>query len=379
MVHTIVNCQLTIMLGALPAPGQAPSWALTASPLVTIGEDGSPETEFLRIRGVVRLPSGQIVVANAGTSELRVFDRAGRYLATAGRNGEGPGEFRYPELVGRSGDTLLAWDGRLRRVSRFLATPIPKYLSALSVTATSDRDRPYVTGRLPTGEWVMSTSYSPTFDMPAGAHRYATSVGWAAPHGGGRIEWFGSFDGYALFVHNPKGDLRTASVGFVAISPTTVSTVSGNRVWVLDTDSDSLLAFALGAAQPAVFRLNVQRQPIPDALVRTSLENRLVTRKDDRSRAFTRAAHSREVLPRRLPVAEDLVAGVDGEVWLQEFAGVDHLPTAYLVVSAAGKIVARVQVPAGFRVREVGRDYLLGGHKDEDGVETVRMYGLRRR
>jgi hypothetical protein len=35
-------------------------------------------------------------------------------------------------------------------------------------------------------------------------------------------------------------------------------------------------------------------------------------------------------------------------------------------------------LPSGFRVREIGHDFLLGVQPDADGVEQVRLYGLRR-
>ena len=39
------------------------------------------------------LADGRIVVSNAGSHELRVFDAQGRHLHSFGRQGEGPGEF----------------------------------------------------------------------------------------------------------------------------------------------------------------------------------------------------------------------------------------------------------------------------------------------
>jgi hypothetical protein len=50
----------------------------------------------------------------------------------------------------------------------------------------------------------------------------------------------------------------------------------------------------------------------------------------------------------------------------------------YVVVSAAGTVVARVSVPAGVKLVEIGSDYVLGVAKDRDDVESIVMYGLRR-
>src|SRR5688572_24766433 len=68
-------------------------WRVADRPTVDIGKaEGAPEYELSTIRGVLRLKDGTIVVANQ-QSELRYYDRNGKYIRTAGRKGEGPGEF----------------------------------------------------------------------------------------------------------------------------------------------------------------------------------------------------------------------------------------------------------------------------------------------
>src|SRR5690606_37125397 len=61
----------------------------------------------------------RIVVADA-SNEVRVFDRAGSFVRSFGRTGEGPGEFTYLDALAFAPDgTLLARDSRLMRVTRF--------------------------------------------------------------------------------------------------------------------------------------------------------------------------------------------------------------------------------------------------------------------
>ncbi|WP_419943063.1 hypothetical protein [Candidatus Palauibacter sp.] len=54
---------------------------------------GDPAYELFRVGGAMRLSDGRIVVANAGTGELRVYDPDGIHLASWGGQGDGPGEF----------------------------------------------------------------------------------------------------------------------------------------------------------------------------------------------------------------------------------------------------------------------------------------------
>ena len=67
-------------------------WQVASSPVVKIGVDGGPsEYELYRVQGALRLSDGRLVIANAGTFELRFYDATGTYEGSAGRRGGGPG------------------------------------------------------------------------------------------------------------------------------------------------------------------------------------------------------------------------------------------------------------------------------------------------
>jgi hypothetical protein len=88
--------------------------AIADEPELTLGhERGEPAYEFFTIAGVVRLGDGSLVVANAGTMELRVFSPDGRFLGAFGGRGEGPGELSFMRgLWITGGDSLVVWDGQ---------------------------------------------------------------------------------------------------------------------------------------------------------------------------------------------------------------------------------------------------------------------------
>jgi hypothetical protein len=73
---------------------QAPQWLLSSAPSTTIGSsDGPEEVIFDNIRGGLRLPDGDIIIADGGTSQLRRYDSAGRLSRVFGGPGGGPEEF----------------------------------------------------------------------------------------------------------------------------------------------------------------------------------------------------------------------------------------------------------------------------------------------
>jgi hypothetical protein len=117
-------------------------WTLSDDPLLEIGvRAGEDHYELHNAWGSVRLDDGRIVVANAGSQELRFYDEEGSFLSSVGQNGEGPGEFRNPSRLRKAGgDTLLVWDERLWRISYF--NPEGEFLGASQVRRNSDLDFP---------------------------------------------------------------------------------------------------------------------------------------------------------------------------------------------------------------------------------------------
>jgi len=101
-----------------PSPSRL-DWRVGAELAVTIGEREGEDPHMLhRARDAVILPDGRIVVANTGSNELRVFDAAGRHVATWGGGGEGPGRYAALIQVHRwRGDSLVALYSQARHLS----------------------------------------------------------------------------------------------------------------------------------------------------------------------------------------------------------------------------------------------------------------------
>jgi len=100
------------------AGGRFVQW--TASEEVSIGEvDGSEDYTFHRIREVSLGPTGRVFVLDGGDQVIKVYDQAGLFSHSVGREGEGPGEFLAASSVFWLGDTLSVFDYRLSRFSHF--------------------------------------------------------------------------------------------------------------------------------------------------------------------------------------------------------------------------------------------------------------------
>jgi hypothetical protein len=91
------------------------------APTLEIGDlaGGGPQTLDL-VGDVVPIGDDRLLVVDRGASTVRVFDRAGGYVRSVGRFGDGPGEFRLPGVVIPRGDTLWVADEADRTISRLL-------------------------------------------------------------------------------------------------------------------------------------------------------------------------------------------------------------------------------------------------------------------
>ncbi len=113
---------VTIVESHEPTWGEGEGWWLSDEPSLTIGMDEGPEEYSLfSVRAVLRLPNGNIVIANGGSDELRYYDSLGSYLYAVGQDGYGPGEFKDMSGMWLALDTLVIADGGQDRVSLFSA------------------------------------------------------------------------------------------------------------------------------------------------------------------------------------------------------------------------------------------------------------------
>lgn len=364
-----------MLLVTIPARGQAdlPTWTVAGPPAVTLGEGGSPQTELSRVAGAFRLANGMIAVANGATFDIRLFDAKGRYVRTFGRRGAGPGEFENLAFVARAADTAFFYDFRLRRFSTVLLGAEPRLVGARQLTVQNDRGWLDMTGRLSDGRYLAQTAASPRLDGPQGVHRLPTSFGIFDGTASGAIDWLARIDGATMFVHNPTGNIKEATVGASAFSAWAYSAASGSAVWFGESASDSLVMVS-GNGQRRTVKLPFPRRGVDARLSAQRRSAALESARSDKGREFIEAQWSGDRVPKIMPYFGGIVPGIRGEAWVREYE-----QDRYAVIDATGTPRAFVVTPPGLRLVDIGADYVIGIHLDDDGVETVRMYPLNRR
>lgn len=79
--------------------------------------EGDPAYMLGRVSALAVGAGDTIYVLDSGEKHIKVYDPSGRHVRTFGREGDGPGEFREPNLMTLLGDTLVVFDWRARRLT----------------------------------------------------------------------------------------------------------------------------------------------------------------------------------------------------------------------------------------------------------------------
>lgn len=367
--------------GVAVAQPQVPEWRVTAKPLLSLQDDGTPAHEFDRLAGAWRLPDGRVVVANGATDELRVFDANGALVETFGRKGKGPGEFVYMQVIGVAGDTVVVYDLGTRRATTVRFGQKAAVVSIVRMVASGVGSGLEVTGQLRDGRWVITMGLnSPAgWDAPKGVSRVKGTVGLIPADGGGTVERVADVRGLASITYMPSANKATWRTGPAAFSPWFRGVVSGDAFWFGESSSDTLARLDSRGDRRQV-ALPLPAVPPPASLVAAAKEAEVrVSRKFGEGTEYPDFKYGSANLPEHLPYYNLLLAGPDGELWVQEYATEQDAAGRYLVLDAEGRAIGHLSVPPRFRVTYAGRDVVVGITRDADDVEGVAVLRLERR
>jgi len=361
---------IAIVASARPA-WESSGWSLSDQPVLQIGVvDGDSAYQLFRVRGAVRLSDGRIAIANDGSSEVRYFDATGHHIRSVGRSGRGPGEFMsVSALVRFLADSLIVGDSGLRRTT---------LLAPDGEVVRTEAGLPPV-GALSDGSLVRQTHVTPEqkFVHDGPARDEAVLVR------------------YRLARSDPDTLVRLAgneSVQVVESDARSTLTTGYNRPFGLKRTT-SLYGMSVFTADGATPEIRVLDQTgVLRRLIRYDQPVRPVTSADEAGyrdrflepippgvyRQRAERAVGGEAFPATMPVLQSIMHDRAGNLWIEEYRAEPSEPPRWTVLDADGQWLGSVATPAGFRVTDIGDDYVLGIERDEFDVEIVRMYALHK-
>ena len=348
-----------------------PSWRLDDLPLVDIGSvSGDSLTTLYQVEGAHRLRDGRIVVANRGTHELRFFDATGNHISSVGREGEGPGEFRYLTWTAVcQADSVFTYDIGTRRLSVFddrgvfvrsvllqLPGKVPPYGNATCA---------------PDGAFLFSGWPQPS--MNPGPSRSSMPLFLIASDGR-VLTSLGEFPGGERYNYTSDGRVTGSSPR--PLGRETHYVVGDDRFYLGTSDEYAVQVYSLSGELVMVIRRSGADLAITARHIDRFVSEQLSRATDIRRRIIERQYRDME-FPERFPAYARLLVDVPGNLWVQDYRRPgDEDRGVWSVFGADGVQIAAVATAPGLHIYEIGEDYVLGKWLDELDVEHVMMYEL---
>lgn len=362
----------------LVAPPAAPL-VIDTVPSLSIGEEVGDEAYQLHgVSDATVLADGRIVVANAGASEMRVFDAAGRFLARVGRPGAGPGEFAPfspARLFQRRGE-LLASDPEPSRLHAYDSTL--SLLGTRRFPVSDDVPRPWLRDVLADGTWL-ATAYEGggALGGPPGSVIRATFALALFDAQGAFLRRFGSFEGGARYVHTVG---EVTHYPFLPLSASATVLAYGNEILAVRGDRPELELWDADGTLRTVMRWN--RERLRSAEVYPRYREQAVADlagAGERERTLYGAFFAKELpLPEFAAMYDHAVVDAARRIWVHRARLPGEVgPNLWDVLDPSGRWLGAAATPRGVRPFEIGERHLIGLSRDSLGVERVVRHAYR--
>ena len=347
----------------------ATAWTVSDTPTVSIGGDESDSTSlFSRVRSVARLGDGRIVVANAGTHQLRFHDANGRFIEAVGRRGKGPGEFDWLGKVLRTdGDSLINWDPNNARLSVFDSSG--RLVRSVPLRSGQGVSFPEPIGRASDGSLIGRTG---SRSNPVGAFRFTAYY----------VRYGPDLMPLDTIIERPGNDFFTqpCGMGMCGYGPPFARSTSAafyrDRLYVGTADRYEIEVIDLDGRVIRSIRDARPFRQLSSAEAARQRDVFLSSAGDPERRAELEKVYALMRVPEAMPAYRDLRVDRSGSLWVEEYRVTDDEAPRWTVFDSAGRVLGTIGTPRGLRVDEIGDDYLLGVFRDSLDVEHVRLHAI---
>jgi hypothetical protein len=350
-------------------------WRIAPDRLLEIGAaEGEEPYQLFRATNAVRLANGSIVVANRGTQELRWFGPDGRWIRSTGGEGEGPGEFDSLFSLRILGDTLVAHDFRVGRVTR--------YDTAGVLLETVQLDR---APGLPIDIWPTSAGFTGRVRERIGdIHQDATyarirSVYLRYPRDGSAPDTIDVLPGEEMLVRGgPVPDGFVMSMASPLIGHGSMQAVVGDRLVAGITDRFEIRVYGPDGRLERLIRDPARDLPVTDGEWNAIVDQALAEAETPDARRSVLELAEQRPAPDTRPAYDAFIGDRLGYLWVAPYRPEPGKPVPWLVIDPDGGVLGTVDLPEGLRPTDIGEDWVVGVVVDELDIQRVRVYRLTR-
>lgn len=345
------------------------AWRVDTLPYMTLSGTG-PGYQFFRVEDAARLPGGGLVVADAGSFQVRFFDADGSFQRAVGQEGDGPGDFRrLSGVFPFRGDSVFAFDSWLGR-----ATILARDGSVGRVFSAAGDLR--VPALFPAqGDDLIAKVWSlEEFAAIEGPYRGRYLVLRLDPSGD-VVDTIAELAGWSGYKINREGG------GYTDFAPLFVVdghlSLGGDAVYTGDAERMEYRRFSLTGELQQIIRAPQLDQALTSEEVAAERAAMLGSNPSPRLRDMV----ARLPAPDLRPAYSDVLVDAEGYVWISRYWSPRRQAdesVLWYVFDPSGVWMGSVATPARYTLFEVGVDYLLGVRRDQLDAEHVELLRLTR-
>lgn len=371
---------VSVLLGALVLMGcgredaqEFGDWTRTTDALTLRTDLQVSDTEhyfFGSIRDLDVTSTGRMVVLDGEATHLKVLRPDGTLIDTLGREGQGPGEFQYPNTVEVArGDSVYVFDAAPNRLTVF--TPPPSSSLARSVPIQREQ------GPRGTDAWGALGTVRVMGDTLAARFRpyYARKEGYRqpAPATWRLLSETGVLGDTLLHERRTHISISFAGQGVgIEALPFDRSTLEAfgpdGRVYHGWTDSLQVQATALDGTTEVIAHVPTAPVPVTDADRDSALAP---IERDDIRQQFA------DAMPETKPAFTDLVVADNGRLWVRrppQEADADTVP--WWILDPDTKTIHQVRLPRDVQLEVVRGGHVYGTTTTERGAPALVRYRI---
>lgn len=372
------SASVTIVENAPGAAERVPRWAVGPEPSLSIGvAEGDPGYEFHRVLDAALLSDGRIAVLDWGSRQVRLFGSDGRLVGVQGREGDGPGEYRSPQILWTlAGDSMAVYDPRQDRVTVLAANqsglelgrvaPVRRGIMAPLAAGSFDGGRRLVV--------LHRTFDSATPIQPRMGVLWALSIDSLASDSVAEIH-------HGSFGRIPGGEEVGIVAGYPIFGGLAGRAMAGENRLVLGSGQayEVEVKDAEGRTRRIV-RWHGPDRTVTEDDVRTWIDSMVAIARPERRPLERRRWEATPVADTK-PAHGRLMFDSAERLWVNRWElWADHLNDGpqWWVFDPEGRMVATARMPDGFRAFDLGENAVLGGVQDRMGVERVVLMPVTR-
>jgi hypothetical protein len=152
--------------------------------------------------------------------------------------------------------------------------------------------------------------------------------------------------------------------------------VSNDRVFAGDGTDPNVVAISRDGNMTSIPVRSSQSLNLTSSDIAAYRQQQLDRAPNAQQRTQLEKSHTKTPSPTTMPAFANLRVDSDGALWIQEYPRPGAASVRWRIVS--GNAIATLDVPMTFTITEIRGDRVAGIWRDENDVETVRVYQLQR-